>query len=305
MRDAFFKTLIECTRNNHKINLLVGDLGFKVTEEFQNLFPKNFLNVGVAEQNMTGLAAGIALTGKTCVTYSIGNFSTLRCLEQIRNDVCYHDLNVKVVSVGGGVSYGAVGATHHATEDIAIMRTLPNMKVLCPNDPMEVMVATEIMLTQSGPFYLRLGRAGEKHLHHQKPDLKISEPYQFLNGKDVAILATGGMLSSAFSACEGLNQTGIKPSLFSIPFIKPMSEKAIIQIAKKHKLIVTVEDHSIAGGLGGCISEILAESDVHTRLVRIGFPGEFSKVVGDQSYIHEFYKLTPHGISSKILENLR
>ncbi len=305
MRDAFFKTLIDCTRQNNRINLLVGDLGFKVTEEFKNLFPGNFLNVGVAEQNMTGLAAGMALAGKICITYSIGNFSTLRCLEQIRNDVCYHNLDVKIVSVGGGVSYGAVGATHHATEDLAIMRALPNMKVLSPNDPLEVSVLTEMMLSQPGPFYLRLGRAGEQSLHSHKPVLKTGEPCRFIKGRQVAVLATGGMLSACAAACENLRQAGLTPSLFSVPFIKPINIETVIKIASEHSLIVTVEDHSVSGGLGSCISEIIAETSEHTKLLRIGFPDEFSRVVGDQAYIHEFYQLTPGGISARILAKLR
>src|SRR5437879_2689318 len=165
MRGAFFETLIQLAARDPNVFLVVGDLGFGVTEEFSRRFPRQFLNAGVAEQNMTGIAAGLALSGKTVFTYSIANFPILRCLEQVRNDVCYHHANVKVVAVGGGFAYGSLGATHHATEDLAIMRALPAMTVVAPGDPEEAMAATEAVAAHDGPCYLRLGRPGERKVH--------------------------------------------------------------------------------------------------------------------------------------------
>ncbi|PYM76947.1 MAG: transketolase, partial [Candidatus Rokuibacteriota bacterium] len=165
MRAAFFKTLLDLAERDERIHLVVGDLGFGVVEPFARRFPDRFLNAGVAEQNMTGVAAGLALCGKVVFTYSIGNFSTIRCLEQIRNDICYHRADVKIVSVGGGFAYGPLGMTHHALEDLAIMRVLPGMTVVAPGDPFEVEQATRAIVGQPGPCYLRLGRAGEPRIH--------------------------------------------------------------------------------------------------------------------------------------------
>src|SRR5207302_7770276 len=148
-----------------RVCLVVGDLGYSVIEKFAETYPDQFVNVGVAEQNMTGIAAGLALSGKIVFTYSIANFATLRCLEQIRNDVCYHNANVKVVAVGGGLAYGALGSTHHATEDLAIMRALPRMVVVAPGDPVETELLTRAVAAEAGPCYMRLGRAGRSEEH--------------------------------------------------------------------------------------------------------------------------------------------
>src|SRR5438445_7860670 len=170
MRTAFIQTLNELADRDPRVCLVVGDLGFSVIEEFAERFPDQFLNAGVAEQNMIGLAAGMSMTGKIVLTYSIGNFGTLRCLEQIRNDVCYHRANVKVVAVGGGLAYGNLGVTHHASEDVAIMRALPNMTVVSPGDPIEARLATKAVVALDGPAYLRLGKAGEPVVHEKDPD---------------------------------------------------------------------------------------------------------------------------------------
>ena len=161
MRDAFIETLIDLARRDQDVLLLTADLGFGVLDRFARELPRQFLNVGVAEQNMTGIAAGLALEGKTVFTYSIGNFNTLRCLEQIRNDLCYHQAKVKIVSIGGGFCYGPLGVSHHATEDLAIMRALPRMTVVAPGDVTETILATRSIYQTPGPGYLRLGRGND------------------------------------------------------------------------------------------------------------------------------------------------
>src|SRR5271168_2577576 len=175
MRTAFFRALADLAERDERVNLIVGDIGFGVTENFARRFPQRFLNVGVAEQNMTGIAAGLALSGKIVFTYSIANFPILRCLEQVRNDVCYHNANVKIVAVGGGLAYGSLGATHHATEDLAIMRSLPRMTVIAPGDPFEAEAATRAVAAHSGPCYLRLGRAGEPAIHKSEVEFQIGK----------------------------------------------------------------------------------------------------------------------------------
>ncbi len=175
MRTAFIDELCEITEKDGRVWLLTGDLGFSVLGRFYNRFPERYVNVGVAEQDMTGIAAGLALSGKIVFTYSIANFPTLRCVEQIRNDVCYHEANVKIVAVGGGLVYGAQGVTHHGTEDLAIMRALPNMTVVAPGDPAEAALATRAVVERPGPCYLRLGRAGEPTVHQTSPDFQIGK----------------------------------------------------------------------------------------------------------------------------------
>src|SRR6185437_7546990 len=173
MRDAFFDALVELAEHDDRVHLVVGDLGFGVTKTFAQRFPRRFLNAGVAEQNMTGVAAGLALSGKVVFTYSIANFPVMRCLEQIRNDVCYHTLNVKIVAVGGGMAYGTAGCSHYALEDLAVLQALPNMTVIAPGDPVEVAWATRAIVAQPGPCYLRLGKAGEKRLHEGSPEFRV------------------------------------------------------------------------------------------------------------------------------------
>jgi len=175
MRTAFIKTLCELAEQDERIWLLCGDLGYSVLEGFSSRFPNRFVNVGVAEQNMTGIAAGLALSGKVVFIYSIANFPVMRCLEQIRNDVCYHNLNVKIVTVGGGLTYGSLGYTHHGVEDIAVMRVLPNMTVIAPGDPVEARLATQAILNTPGPCYLRLGKAGEPVVHQIEPEFQVGK----------------------------------------------------------------------------------------------------------------------------------
>src|SRR5277367_3574873 len=204
MRGAFFRALMQVAEQDPSVHLLVGDIGFGVVEPFAERFPDRFLNVGVAEQNMTGLAAGMALSGKTVFTYSIANFPTLRCLEQVRNDVCYHKANVKIVAVGGGFAYGALGMTHHAIEDLAILRALPEMTVIAPADPLETECATCAIAKQPGPCYLRLGRAGEPSIHSGPIDFEIGKAIRVREGDDITLISTGGLLATALEVAESI-----------------------------------------------------------------------------------------------------
>ncbi|MBF0544815.1 MAG: transketolase [Candidatus Riflebacteria bacterium] len=303
MRSAFFAKLEELAAQDDRICLIVGDLGFGVVNSFRKRFPSRFLNAGVAEQNMTGLAAGMALMGKVVFTYSIGNFSTLRCLEQIRNDVCYHNLNVKIVCVGGGVSYGAVGATHHATQDLAIMRSLPNMTVMTPNDPCEASWATQAIINQ-GPCYLRIGRDGEKRFHQESDSFCLGKPVEVRQGKDVLIATAGGMLKNAILAAEILERKGLSACVLSAHTLKPFDSEFFLNSASKVKAVFSLEDHSVCGGLGGIISEILAEFQGKINFKRIGLPDTFTEIVGDQSYLHNCYGLSPEKIAETICNYL-
>ena len=208
MRTAFIQELCDLAAADDRIWLICGDLGYSVLEAFADRFPRRYLNAGVAEQNMTGIAAGLALTGKIAVTYSIANFPVMRCLEQVRNDVCYHNLNVKIVSVGGGLAYGSHGYTHHGVEDLAVMSVLPNMTVIAPGDPVEARAATRAVIAQPGPAYLRLGKAGEPVLHKADINFEIGRAIPVEDGDDFTLISTGGMLGEILKAAATLRSQG-------------------------------------------------------------------------------------------------
>jgi transketolase len=301
MRTAFIKTLEEEALNNEKINLLVGDLGFGVVMDFAKRFPDRFLNPGVAEQNMTGIAAGLAMTDKIVFTYSIANFPTIRPYEQIRNDICYHNANVKVVAVGGGFCYGALGPTHFATEDIAALRVLPNMVVVAPGDPWEARAATKALIGYNGPAYLRLGRAGEPEVHSGEIDFPFGKAIVIKEGSDITLISTGGMLYNIVKASEKLEKQGISVRVVSMPFIKPLDEAAIIESVNNTGCLLTVEEHSVIGGLGSAVSEVIAESGQNTKFKRLGMPSQFPDRVGSQDFLKNKYGLDVDSIVNSAL----
>jgi len=305
MRTTFIHTLIECARADGRIWLLVGDLGYSVVEPFRQEFPGRFINVGVAEQNMTGIATGLAISGKVVFTYSIANFPTLRCLEQIRNDVCYHNTNVKIVAVGGGFAYGAHGMTHHATEDLAIMRALPNMTVIAPGDPVEAALATRAIIEWPGPCYLRLGKAQEPVVHKTSPNFQIGKAIVVRKGGDVTLITTGGILFNTVQAAEQLARQGIQARVLSMHTLKPLDTEAVLAAARQTKAIVTVEEHSIIGGLGSAVAEVLAElGSSHTTFRRMGIKNEFCRQIGSQEYLRGVYGLSVEGII-EVVRSLR
>jgi transketolase len=303
MRTTFIKTLTEAAAKDPRVTLVVGDLGFGVVTDFAQRFPAQFLNPGVAEQNMTGIAAGLALSGKIVFTYSIANFPTIRCLEQIRNDVCYHNANVVVVAVGGGYAYGALGMTHHATEDLAILRALPQMTVIAPGDPVETVAATRAAASGIGPVYLRLGRDKEPVVHQGPIQWSVGKAILVRPGRDVTLISTGAMLASAVAAAEKLAESGIDARVLSMHTVKPLDAEAVLAAARETGKIVTVEEHSLLGGLGGSVAEVLCEADVpRVRFRRIGLPSKFLKVVGDQDYLRKVQGLDVPSLCRRVQE---
>lgn len=293
MRTAFIKSLIECAERDGRINFVVGDLGYSVVESFAQRFPNRFLNVGVAEQNMTGVATGMALCGKVVFTYSIANFPTLRCLEQVRNDVCYHNANVKIVAVGGGLAYGPLGASHHATEDLAITRALPNIIVVAPGDPVEAALATRAIAEQQGPAYLRLGKAGEPIVHRDDIQFAIGRAIVVHRGKDITLISTGGMLFTSLQVAQKLATVGIDARLLSMHTIKPIDAEAVLAAARETRGIVTIEEHSLIGGLGSAVGEVLMDGGLsNARLLRVALPSRFTSEVGTQDHLRAMYSLS-------------
>lgn len=285
MRTTFIETLVELAERDARIWLVTGDLGYSVLEPFAARFPDRYLNVGVAEQNMTGIAAGLARCGKVPFTYSIANFPTLRCLEQIRNDVCYHEADVKVVSVGGGFAYGPQGYTHHGLEDLGIMRMMPGMTVVAPADPVETRLATRAIAGHPGPCYLRLGKAKEPVVHASEPDFRLGRAIPVRPGLDVTLISTGCLLKAALEAAGRLAAEGIDAAVLSMPTLKPLDAEAVLRAASMTGHILSVEEHSVTGGLGTAVAEVLAEAGAAVRFRRYGVPGRIYHEIGSQGYL--------------------
>jgi len=266
MRNAFIETLFDLAERDERVWLLCGDLGYSVLERFAQHYPGRFVNVGVAEQNMIGVAAGLALCGKIVFVYSIANFPVMRPLEQIRLDVCYHNLPVKIVSVGGGLAYGPAGYSHHAIEDLAVMRSMPNMTVLAPGDPVETRLATQAIVSQPGPCYLRLGKAGEPVIHVTPPAFEIGKAIFYREGRDVTLISTGGMLQTVVTAADQLREAGCAARVLSMHTVQPLDEAAVMAAARETGALITVEEHGV-GGLGSAVGETLARGGWPVKFV--------------------------------------
>ena len=299
MRTAFIKALSDICEQDADVLLLTGDLGFGVLNDFRRRFPDQFFNVGVAEQNLAGVAAGLAMTGHKVLTYSIGNFPTLRCLEQVRNDICYHQAEVTVVTVGGGMSYGALGPSHFATEDLAIMRALPEMTVVAPGDPEEVKRLLPQVIERPGPAYLRLGREGEPRVLPDGADVKLGVPTLARLGGDGLLLTTGAMLAQALRVAERLDREGARLAVASVHTLSPLDEGGIARLAARAPFVITCEEHTTRGGLGGAVAEVMAEQGIRTPFRRFGLPPRFPRGVGSQEYLR-----ARNGISPDDLERL-
>lgn len=281
MRTAFINELIVQARIHPEIFLVVGDLGYSVVEAFAREFPDRFLNAGVAEQNMTGVAAGLASEGYHVFTYSIANFPTLRCLEQIRNDICYHNLPVTVVAVGGGVAYGNLGYSHHAVQDIGIMRTLPNITVLSPADPGETEQVLRWLVKNPCPSYLRLGKAGELRLH--EVPFRPHEPILVREGDcTTALVATGSVLALALDAAARLGEQGIGVPVYSMPWLCPLVPDNLRCLIRYDRLFV-LEEHLPQGGL----ADLIRRGCPGVKVEEMSLAGDECNTVGNQKYLRD------------------
>lgn len=292
MRTTFIQTLIAQAQQDPNIFLLCGDLGYSVLEPFAAAFPERFLNVGIAEQNMVGLAAGLSLEGYTVFCYSIGNFPTLRAMEQIRYDVAYHDANVKIIAVGGGYAYGPLSTSHHTTEELGMLRTIPGMVVTAPGDPAEVEAMTAFIAQHRGPCYMRLNKAGEARLHAQPPALTLGGiiPVRSVDGATAAVFATGDMVGYA---ARHLEQRAAKIDLYSFPFVNPIDTAQLAALAARYSDIATLEEHQANGGFGSAVLERLHDLLSDGALARlpavrrIAIPNAFISSAGSQDYLRE------------------
>jgi transketolase len=290
MRDSFTARLEELAASDPRIVLITGDLGFGVLDRFEKKFPKQYLNAGVAEQNMTGLATGMALEGRIVFTYSIGNFPTLRCLEQVRNDAAYHEANVKIVAIGGGFSYGALGMSHHATEDLAILRAI-GIPVVAPGCDWEAAEAVNALVATPGTCYLRLDKSSAGNTARAGERFQLGRARILRSGTDVTLIATGGILAETLAAADSLlEHHGIDCRVLSMHTVSPLDVEAVMAAARETGGIVTVEEHTIHGGLGSAVAEASLDSGVVPRaFCRVALRAGFSSIVGTQEFLRSHY----------------
>ncbi|RJQ20583.1 MAG: 1-deoxy-D-xylulose-5-phosphate synthase [Nitrospiraceae bacterium] len=305
MRATFFSTLESIYKDNSEMFVLTADLGYKLFDCIKSECGDRFYDVGVAEANMIGVAAGLSLSGKKVYCYSIVPFLVMRAFEQIRIDVAYHNLNVRLVGVGGGFTYGFEGITHFGLEDFALMRSLPNMTVVAPADPFEARCLARASYEMEGPIYIRLGRTGEPCIHDKEPDFKIGRAAVLKEGRRVAVFAIGNMVYTALQVAGMLQKRGIGPTVINMHTLKPLDEEIITQAASTHSAIFSLEEHNVNGGLGSALSEVLAENGYAGLFRRIGIHEGPRDFIGSADFIREKYGLTPECIYNKIMKEIR
>lgn len=308
MRTAFVNKLMELASKDERIVLITGDMGFPMFDEFKKLYPDRYYNMGIAEQNMIGVAAGLAMRGKKPYVYSIIPFLIMRSYEQVRVDICYHNLDIKLIGSGGGVAYGPAGATHHAIEDLSLMRGLPNMDVISPGDPYEAKNALQKSYENNNPTYIRLSKNNEPMLHSNLKDenFKIGKSICMKEGKNIAILTTGNILEQAQNISNKLENMKINNALYSFHTIKPIDKERLLEIYMNFKYIVVLEEHTIHGGLYSSIMEEYGKGDLNSytteKILSISINDVFSHHVGSQENLRKFFAIDEESVISKIYE---
>jgi len=302
MRNAFAAEMTSIASIDKRIVLLSGDIGNRLFDNFKKNTHEQFFNCGVAEANMISLASGMALCGLRPIAYTITPFITARCFEQIKVDMCFYNVPVIIVGVGGGLSYAELGATHHACEDIALMRVLPNMTVICPADPLEVRLALQAAVKHEGPVYIRLGKKGEPMIHKEEPDFIIGKGIVIQRGEKVCLLSTGSILPVVMEAAVKLEGVGIKAQVVHFHTVKPLDEGLLADIFTGFNLVVAVEEHSLVGGFSSGIAEWRADqTSQQGRLMRIGVADKFFCEAGKQKYARKCFGLASEDIAEKVL----
>lgn len=305
MRQTFINTMIELARTNPKLMLLIGDTGFSVVEPFEQEFGPRFMNIGIAEQNFISVAAGIAAMGMKPVAYNVVSFMTLRAAEQIFLDICYQENPVVMVGVGGGFAYGNAGPTHHSLQDIAIMRSFPNLLVYCPGDPVEMRWALCDALESNHPAYIRIGRSVDPVVHQSEVLFQRGRAVQVYEGTDVTLFVCGTMLKEAVQVQKMLEQDGISTGLYSMPSIKPLDCDTIQRCAQHSRLICTIEEHSVVGGLGSAVAEVLSDDPKgNAPLKRFGVPDSFAMLTGGRDFQLNYFGLAPEQMYREIKQRL-
>jgi len=291
-RQGFVDGLVELAGENENIICLTADLMHATkVDKFAYLFPDRFFNVGIAEQNMMGIAAGLSRCGFIPFVATFAVFATMRACEQVRTDIAYTSSNVKIVGTGGGFSFGIGGVTHSGNEDLGIMRSIPNMTIIIPVDYLEAKKAVAAITKLKGPVYMRIGRTGEPVINKNDYDFSIGESITLKDGEDVCIYAIGPMVYESLVAASILEKDGISVRVVNMHTLKPVDKKEIIDSARSKKMILTVEEHNIIGGLGSAVSEVLSENIFQKiKFKRLGLNDEFI-TPGKPDELREYYKL--------------
>ena len=305
MRGAFAAELTKIARENLEVVLLSGDIGNTLFDGLKKIDARRFYNCGVAEANMMGVAAGMALSGLRPVVYTITPFTTTRCFEQIRVDVCCHNAPVVIVGTGSGFSYAELGPTHHSLEDMAILRTLPGMRVLAPCDSTELRLALRAALKEDGPVYIRIGKKGEPAIHAVPPDFRIGKGIVIRPGTDVGLIAAGTIMAEVVKAAELLGAQGASAEVVSFHSVKPLDRAYLEEACGRLRLLATVEEHGRIGGLGGAVAEWRAARRDAPPQIMFGSADEFMHEVGTQRYAREKYGLTASNIAETVLAALK
>ena len=305
MRNEFANTVTELAMSEKELVLLAGDIGNKLFDKFKEQCPERFYNCGVAEANMTGVASGLAASGLRPITYTITPFNTARCFEQIRLDVCYPNHPVIIVGTGAGLSYASLGATHHSMEDIAILRTLPNLQIVCPGDPVEVRQAINKSYKSKLPTYIRLGKKGEPNIHRDIPEFVIGKSIYIERGQAVSLISVGNVLGLANECWMELKQKNINADLISMHTVKPLDIDLLEELFKSNKIVVLIEEHGLVGGAGSAVLEWANASGYNTKdFLRFGGPDMFLTGCGNQFEAREYIGLSKINIINSILEAL-
>jgi transketolase len=303
-REAWSVTLAEMAEERPEIVVLSADLiGATLASRFADRYPERSFNVGVAEQNLIGVAAGLALTGKIPVVATFSVFILMRACEQVRTDICYPNLNVKLIGTASGLSFGLGGPTHATTEDIAIARAMPNLVVMVPADYPETVKAMRAAIEYQGPVFLRVGRSAEPVVYASEPPFEIGKAHQLRDGHDVTLVACGVMVFESLRAADILQEKGISARVIDMHTIKPLDTDVLQKAANETKAILSVEEHTIIGGLGGAVAEVLAEAGTKTRFKRVGIPDIFA-TSGRPDYLREYYGLNGANIAEQALSLL-
>jgi len=301
----FAKRITDWAQKDEKIVLLSGDIGNRLFDKFKESCPGRFYNCGVAEANMVGVAAGLAIQGFRPVCYTIAPFLTYRAMEQIRVDLGYHHLPVILVGTGGGLSYASLGGTHHSCEELGMLRLIPGMNVAAPGDARELEMILNHSLDSSSPTYIRIGKKGEPVIHPTPLKSSPGQPLCLSTGKDVALVACGTILPEVVLAAEHLKREGITASVFSQPYLKPFADQEWNKIFEEHRRVVSVEEHSRLGGLGGALAEWKSNKPKSSPLLRLGTPDEFLHRTTDQEGARKYFHLDAGGIGKSVKDFLR
>lgn len=304
MRTAIIEEVYKIMKENKNSYFLTGDLGYNTLEKIEKDFPTRFINVGIAEQNMIGIASGLALSGKKVFVYSIIPFLIMRCFEQIRNDICYHDLDVTLLGSGSGLTYGILGSTHFALEDLAVLRPLHNMTIFSPADEMDAKLGIKFSANFHHPLYVRIGLREEAKIHQHPYDFKFGKGVIVQKGKDLVFFVTGTLMEEAIKAAKIIKEKkGWTSTIIDIHTIKPLDERLILKESLGKKIAISVEEHGKIGGLGSAISEVVSGSKKPIQVIKIGTDDKFIKTIGKRSFLRKNLKLDSHGIVKKILES--